>query len=144
VIKRAQIVFGDSVLDCTVLDLSPAGARAGLAATAAVPGLVTMRFRDGVSRPAHRRWSRGAEVGFEFTGAGPAAADAGRRGWVEAIRRAFGEADPAEAMRLLRAAGFLGDEELRRAAEVAELAHAQLAAALRAHEGGIWAVLDAA
>lgn len=144
VIKRAQIVFGASVLDCTVLDLSAAGARAGLAAAAMVPGLVTVRFHDGVSRPAQRRWARGAEVGFEFAGAGPVAADGGRRRQAEAVSRALDDADPAEAMRLLRAAGFLGDEELRRAAEAAELAHARLAAALRAHGGGIWTLLGAA
>lgn len=144
VIKRAQIVFGASVLDCTVLDLSPAGVRAGLGVATAVPGLVTMRFRDGVSRPAQRCWARGTEVGFEFAGAGSAAADGGRRRQAEAVSRALGGADPAEAMRLLRAAGFLGDEELRRAAEAAELAHARLLAALRVHGGGISTLLGAA
>ena len=143
VIKRAQLTFGASVLDCVVLDLSLAGAKASLASATPVPELFTVRFRDGVCSQAHRRWARGTEIGLEFAGPG-LAADAERRRQVEAIRRAVGHADPARAMAMLRDAGFLSDEALRRAAEAAELAHERLMAALQAHAGGLWTRLEPA
>jgi hypothetical protein len=65
-IKRAHIVFGGTSLDGVALDLSLVGARIFLPTPSEVPERVILRLPDGDVRPAHRRWQRGAEVGFEF------------------------------------------------------------------------------
>jgi PilZ domain len=67
-IKRAQIAFDGSVLDCALLDISPTGALVHLFAPADVPDITTLRLSQGESRTARRRWQRGAQVGLEFVG----------------------------------------------------------------------------
>lgn len=97
-----------------------------------MPEAVELRFPDGTSHPARRRWSRGTAVGVEFEGAGPAA-EAERRHLVEAVQGASVAADPRAMLELLRAAWFFGDADLRRAAADLELAHVRFAAALAPH-----------
>ncbi|WP_331535303.1 PilZ domain-containing protein [Acidocella sp.] len=60
--------FGQTVVDCVVLDLSKNGARAETTVTAPVPvpEFLTLRMNDNVSRPARRCWTRGNQIGIEF------------------------------------------------------------------------------
>lgn len=132
VLKRAHIVVEGGVLDCVVENLSTTGARVRLGAPAALPEALFLRFPDGASHAARRRWSRGTAVGLEFEGGG-AAGEAERRHMAEAVRDASLAADPAVALALLRTAWFFGDEGLRRAAAELELAHARFMSALAPH-----------
>ena len=131
-LKRGQIVFGGSLVDCVVENMSAAGARVRLARPTALPETFALRFHDGASHAARRRWSLGAAVGMEFEGGGPAE-EAERRHMVEAVREASSAADPAAVLRLLRSAWFFGDEALRRAAADLELAQVRFTAALAPH-----------
>ena len=131
-LKRAQIIDGGAVLDCVVENLSATGARLRLGAPTPLPEAFALRFNDGASHAARRRWSRGTTVGVEFEGAGPSA-EAERRHMVEAVREASLAADPRAMLDLLRTAWFFGDEGLRRAAADLELAQLRFAAALAPH-----------
>ena len=71
VLKRAKITFGNpdqthSVIDCVLMNVSPTGARVRTAVATNVPEWVTLVFPDGVSTRARRRWTQGAEIGFEM------------------------------------------------------------------------------
>ena len=133
-LKRAQIVVGGGVVDCVVENLSATGAKVRLGGPTALPETFALRFHDGTSHAARRRWSLGTAVGMEFEGAGPAA-EAERRHMVEAVRDASSAADPAAMLALLRTAWFFGDETLRRAAADLELAQVRFIAALGPHMG---------
>ena len=134
-LKRAQLVIGGGgAVDCVVENLSATGARVRLGAPTPLPEAFALRFNDGASHAARRRWSLGTAVGVEFEGGGPAA-EAERRHMVEAVREASAAADPAAMLRLLRAAWFFGDESLRRAAADLELAQVRFTAALAPHTG---------
>ncbi len=128
-LKRAQIVAGGAVLDCVVENLSATGARLRLGNPTPLPEAFALRFPDGASHAARRRWSHGTAVGVEFEGGGPAA-EAERRHLIEAVREAALAADPAPVLGLLRAAWFFGDERLRRAVADLKLAHGRFTAAL--------------
>lgn len=134
-LKRAQIVFNGAGIDCIVENMSEGGARIRLGTPIALPDVVSLRFNDGTSYSARRRWSRGTVVGIQFDGEGPGA-EAGRRHLAQALRAAVDATDPAEAMRLLRQVWFFGDEDLRRAAEAVEVARARLDSALSRHIEG--------
>lgn len=133
-LKRAHIVVEGAVHDCIVENLSATGAKLRLGAPVAFPETFALRFPDGTSHPARRRWARGTAVGIAFEGGGPAA-EAERRHLVEAVRGASIAADPAAMLALLRAAWFFGDENLRRAAADLELAQVRFTAALTPHMG---------
>jgi hypothetical protein len=133
-LKRAHIVVEGTVLDCVVENLSATGAKLRLGAPVALPETFALRFQDGASHVARRRWSRGTAVGIAFEGGGPAA-EAERRHLVEAVREASVAADPAAMLGLLRTAWFFGDETLRRAAADLELAQVRFTAALAPHMG---------
>src|SRR3712207_4190106 len=66
VLKRAQILFGSTVIDCVVVDSSAGGLRIRIQSAIAVPEAVTLRFVDGSAVRARRRWTRGTEVGFRL------------------------------------------------------------------------------
>ncbi len=68
--KPAQIVFGGSVLDCTLLDASRGGAQVRLSAGAEVPEIATLRLTGGESWTVRRQWQRGVHVGFKVVGTG--------------------------------------------------------------------------
>ena len=131
-LKRAQIVIGGGVVDCVVENMSATGARVRLVNPTALPETFALRFHDGTSHAARRRWSHGTAAGIEFEGGGPAA-EAERRHMAEAVREASLAADPAALLRLLSNAWFFGDEHLRRAAADLELAHVRFTAALAPH-----------
>ena len=65
-IKRGQLVSGETSLNCVVLDLSRTGARIHLTSPWSLPEIVVLRLPDGVLRDARRRWQRDAEAGYEF------------------------------------------------------------------------------
>src|SRR5918993_1823169 len=105
VLKRAQIIDGGSVLDCLVENMPPFGARLRFSRPTRLPDAFALRFPDGTSHAARRRWSRGTAVGIAFEGGGPAP-EAERRHLVEAVRDAAPAADPAAVLHLLPAAWF--------------------------------------
>ncbi len=131
-LKRAQVVFDGAGIDCIVENMSDSGARVRFGSPVALPDVLALRFHDGTSHPARRRWARGAVAGLQFSGEGPAA-EAGRRHLARAVHDAVAVADPAEALRLLRHVWFFGDESLRRAAEALEVARARFVSALDPH-----------
>ncbi len=67
--KPAQIVLEDAVLDCVLLDISPAGAQVFLIARAELPDVVTLWLPGGEGRTVRRRWQQGSHIGFETVGA---------------------------------------------------------------------------
>ena len=74
VLKRAKITFGNpdqtnSVIDCVVMNISLTGVKVRTTVTANIPEWVTLVFPDGATRRACRRWTQGAEIGFEFAAA---------------------------------------------------------------------------
>lgn len=131
-LKRAQVVFDGAGFDCIVENMSSAGARVRFANPVALPDVFALRFNDGTTHPARRRWSHGEVAGLQFSGEGPAA-ETERRHLARAVQEAVAAADPAEAIRLLRHVWFFGDDELRRAAEAAEVARARFVSALGPH-----------
>jgi hypothetical protein len=133
VLKSGQVIFGNSVLDCILLDVSVSGARLSFSTPVPVPEVVALRLSDGSTYPARRAWTRGAEVGLEFTGRVGASGDQGhiRRAW--AALQAVQVADPVSWLQILQAERFFGDETLHQAAKAAEAAHMRLEAALRPH-----------
>ncbi len=133
-LKRAQIIDRGSVVECVVENLSATVAKLRLGVPMPLPETFALRFLDGTSHPARRRWSRGTAVGITFEDGGPAA-EAERRHLVEAVQEASLAADPAAVLGLLRAAWFFGDETLRRAAAELELAQVRFTVALAPHMG---------
>ncbi len=65
-IKTADLEFGDVLLNCTILNMSPKGLKVCVPQFHCVPDRVMIRFGDGTSRPGRRRWRRGTDIGFEF------------------------------------------------------------------------------
>ena len=131
-LKRAQVVFEGLGIDCVVENMSGCGARVRFNNPIALPEVLALRFNDGTSHPALRRWAHGEVAGLEFSGEGPAA-EAERRHLARAVHDAVAAADPTEALRLLRHVWFFGDDDLRRAAEALELARARFVSALDPH-----------
>ena len=130
--KRAQVLFEGAGIDCIVENMSSSGARVRFANPIALPEVLAVRFHDGTSYPARRRWSRGEVAGLQFSGESPAA-ETERRHLAQAVQDAVNAADPTEAVRLLRHVWFFGDEDLRRATEALEIARARFVAALNPH-----------
>ncbi len=129
-LKRAQILAGEAVYDCVVLDGSAGGARIQLETPTALPETVKIRFVGGVAAPAIQRWRNGAQSGLELLEEGRQLSRLqAQQAWTayEALRD--GQLD--RAVRLLRQDHFFDDEALREAAEAAEAARNRLEAALR-------------
>lgn len=133
VLKGAQLAFGNSTVDCVVLDITVSGARISLGAPIRLPENLALRLRDGTKYPAALRWARGLEVGLEFIGRMAATGDEGRNRRAWAALEAVQSTDPTRWLQILRAERYFGDETLHRAAEAAEAAHMRLEAALRLH-----------
>ena len=128
VIKSAQMIFHDSVIDCIVMDISADGAKVRTSSVVVVPEQLVLQLRGGASFFARRTWSRGLEISFAFDGSRPLAENATlvALSALEALRaKGLGEAT-----RILRAAGFFEDPVLGQAAEDAEAAYARFEAAL--------------
>lgn len=129
VLKAAKIVFGDSIIDCVVQNVSARGARIRTAVMVQVPDRVTLRFNDGTSSPALRRWARGNQIGFEFDDDAPLREMRALLAW--SLYQNIDTQGLKETLRLLRAADFFEDPALRTIAERAEAAHAALETALK-------------
>jgi hypothetical protein len=135
VVKRANIIAGEQVYDCVVLDSSPLGARVSTGSFVPLPAQVELRFPSGASLQASIRWSRGAELGLEFASEGASPRDqAAELAWSAYGQLRDGRLDAA--MRVLRAENFFDDAALRAAAVEAEEAYARLEAALRQRAQG--------
>ncbi len=68
VLKGAKAHFGNSVVDCLILDLSEQGVRVSIDGFVAFPDALMLELRSGSRWDAVRRWQRGTEIGLEFTG----------------------------------------------------------------------------
>lgn len=132
VLKRAQAVFDGIGLDCIVENMSNGGARIRFGTPTVLPDLLALRFNDGTSHAAERRWAHGMAAGLRFIGSG-AAAEAERKHMITAVQDATAAATASETIRLLRQAWYFGDEGLRRATEAFEVARARFMAALDPH-----------
>jgi hypothetical protein len=67
VFKSAKIVWGQSVRDCVVRDISNLGARLSLISTAYIPDKFALTFDAGHTlRPCRTAWRTGAQIGVEF------------------------------------------------------------------------------
>jgi hypothetical protein len=129
VIKRAKIVFGRSVIDCVVLNVSTSGARVRTDVVVPVPEQVILRFSGGSAFVAQVQWALGTELGFKFDGLAPLAEDAASMAL--SAFNALPTDDLETSMRLLRSARFFDDPMLTKAAEEAEAAYARFKAALK-------------
>jgi hypothetical protein len=130
VIKRAKIVFGNSVIDCIVLNISKNGACIKTLAEVAVPEHVVLSFQNGGSFRAHRRWSKDHEFGFSLNG--PAPLTGQDRLLAISAFDALSMCAPQRAISILRAAEFFDDPTLGAAADEAEAAYGRLLDVLQA------------
>lgn len=129
-LKRAQIVAGEAVYDCVVLDSSADGARIQLELPMALPDKVELRFLGGVATPARQRWSHGAESGLELLEHGRRLDRLqAERAW--AAYETLRDGRIEQALRMIRQDGYFDDEALREAAEAVATACAGLETALR-------------
>jgi hypothetical protein len=118
VLKGAQIIFGGSVIDCLVINVSESGARVRTAAMTQVPEHVILRFGGGASFAGTRRWARGLEIGLSLARIASLADEAAELAWrLHDMVRATSVQEP---LALLRARRFFDDLALRTAAEEAE------------------------
>lgn len=131
-LKRAQVVFEGAGIDCIVENMSGNGARVRFNNPIALPEVLALRFNDGTTHAALRRWAHGEVAGLQFSGEGPVA-ESERRHLARAVHEAVAAADPTEALRLLRHVWFFGDEDLRRSAEALEVARGRFVSALDPH-----------
>lgn len=131
VLKGVKVLFGTSVIDGLVLDVSSTGARIRTSAAPTIPEHVTLRFSGGSVFMAQRRWVRGEEMGFNFDLAGPLADDHAVSVALSAYNNLLAN-DPEIPIQLLRAAKFFDDPALAKVAEEAEAAHARFKAVLKA------------
>lgn len=133
VLKAAKILFGGSAIDCLVLDFSLSGVRVSTEAYIPFPDEVTVELRSGGMWTAQRRWQRGLETGFEFSGfAGLApAAAAEASGLYDQLRNA----GLLDVTARLSAARHFDHDELRTTADAAENAVRALEQVLRRAAG---------
>jgi hypothetical protein len=129
VIKGGKICFGQTLVDCTVLDVSPHGARVRTDVVVPLPDTVVMRFNGGASYVARAQWARGTEIGFAFDRSMPMTGDDAASVALNALN-ALPKDDLAATMRALRTARFFDDPALAAAAEEAEAAYARFKAML--------------
>jgi hypothetical protein len=122
VLKRAQLIVGStgSTIDCLVLNESEFGVNLETAVMSQVPEHLRIRFADGVTHEARRLWARGNQLGLEF--------EDKRIGQAAALALQCRSLQAAVAK--LREEDFLKSDDLRAAAEAAELALAKLRALL--------------
>jgi hypothetical protein len=127
--EHAELVFGTSALDCTVLDRSTNGARVRLNSAAVVPEQLVLRFERGDAFVARRLWTLREQIGLLFDSSSPL-----NQGSAPVALAAF-EALPVngldDALHILRVAGFLDNVALSEAAREAEAAYARFRDVLR-------------
>jgi len=129
VLKRAKIVFGDAVLDCTVLDLSSSGARLLLGTPASLSGDFALHMPGGIIHAARLSWLRGREIGLEFIGGPKLALVAARLAGASA--EALRGIAPDRILNGLRDHRYFDDPVLADAVQALAGAHAALLRALQ-------------
>lgn len=130
VVNTGKLMFGNSVIDCMVLNISPRGARVRFGMPLPVPEELDLQLYSGTRRAACTRWASGVELGLSFQG-GPRLTD----GLAFAVARAFDLVRATtldEALGLLKARRYLEEPGLQDAAERAELAIRELEGLLAA------------
>jgi hypothetical protein len=130
VLRTAQIVYRDSIIDCILINISSKGARVRTAAMIPLPDRVTLRVRGGAVFPSVCRWARGLEVGLAFVELPSISEQHAHE--IRTIYASFLGEGIKEALQRLRGVDFFGDLSLKEIAEHAEQAHASLDAALKA------------
>lgn len=130
VLKRANLIAGEQVYDCVVLDSSALGARVSTGSFVPLPDAVELRFPSGASLRAKICWSRGAEIGLEFVAEGASLREqAAELAWSAYEHLRDGRLD--RALRILQIERFFDDPVLRAVALEAEEAYGRLEAVLR-------------
>ena len=129
ILQRAEILIGNGVHACILLDLTPRGARLELPVTLIVPDRFTLRFADGRQAVCERRWAVGRRVGVEILHAEALAGSLTER--AAAILR-LAESAPAErTFAALRAEHFLHNPSVADSCWQAEAAWKHLRTALQ-------------
>lgn len=134
VIKGAKICFGQALIDCTVLDVSPHGARLRTDVIVPLPETVIVRFNGGSSYTARVQWARGTEIGLGFGQPEPLI-DAYASSAALSAFNALPSDDLGVALGTLRSMRFFDDPALAKAAEDAEAAYLRFKAMLRVRIG---------
>jgi len=133
VLRGVRIAFGQSAVDCIVLDVSATGARIRVPLNTAIPEYVTLLFSKGEVLSAERQWHRGDEAGFSFERTESLIEEPKQTAIrIFAMVRAETIDEP---MRLLRVNEFFGDPVLQAAAEEAEASLRRMKSALAHHAG---------
>ncbi len=65
-IRNARIKFGNTSLDCVLLDFSSRGARVNVGSATDIPKRLVIVLHDNSSHNAALRWARDREIGLEF------------------------------------------------------------------------------
>ena len=134
VIKGGKICFGLAAIDCTILDVSPHGARVRTDVVIALPEFVILRFNGGSVFACRVQWARGTEAGFAFEQPEPLI-DATAASAARSALAALPADDLRAAIGTLRSMRFFDDPALAKAAEDAETAYLRFKASLQARIG---------
>jgi hypothetical protein len=113
---------------CQVIDESRLGVMLETSAETPVPERLQIRFVNGPSFAALRRWAHGNKIGLEFVGL--FLEDEVAMGQVRVVRNVLREVGVHAAVQMLRERDFFQSSQLRTAAEEAEIAIARLESAL--------------
>jgi len=130
VLKRAQLIVGvaGSTIDCLVLDESPFGVQLETPAMTHLPEHLRIRFADGAIYDAVRSWSAGNKIGLEYVSS--QIYDEATLRQRKAVRLALKTHALHVVVQMLRDHEFFKDDDLREAADAAELALARLSGLL--------------
>lgn len=134
VIKGAKICFGQAAIDCTVLDVSPHGARVRTEVVIPLPESVILRFNAGSAFTARTQWARGTEAGFAFERSEPLS-DPAAASAAQTALAALPADDLRVAIGTLRSMRFFDDPALAKAAEDVETAYLRFKASLQTRIG---------
>jgi hypothetical protein len=133
VIKSALVLVGNTTFTCILRDISTSGARISFSTPMMLPKEFSLRLSDGSTYPAIRRWTRGLDVGLEFTAASSATGNEGQARRAAEALESLTASTEAKWLAIVRAERYFGDEALHQAVEAVEIAHEQLKAKLRLH-----------
>ncbi|MCW8087336.1 PilZ domain-containing protein [Sabulicella glaciei] len=133
-IRNARIKFGNTNLDCVLLDFSSRGARVNVGSATDLPKKLVIVLHDNSSHNATLRWARDREIGLEFIkdsedspADGPSAArsdaasELGRMLFQGDAGR-LADASPAQRARVAKAAKAMEEacQDLRKALEACD------------------------
>lgn len=130
ILQGAEIMIGDEVQACRLLDLNACGARLELSGAQGLPERFALRLPGGPQVMCARRWSSGLRLGVEFV---PGVVSGGHR--LERARALLRTMDAMQAEQLfaaLRRDALFDDPAIAEAARALKSALDQLDGALRA------------